>query len=62
MPGYHNLENHRYSKEHLINSQQSNAGHVKPKISVSQQKQSECNICKIPLPPNLSDHIGKSNF
>ena len=58
MPGYHNIENHSYSIEHIINSKHPNAGHVKPKLTVRENislNHTVCNICKVPISGTIGD-------
>ena len=58
MPGYHNIENHSYSREHIINSKNPNAGHVKPKLTVRENislNHTVCNICKLPVSGTIGD-------
>ena len=58
MPRYHNIENHSYSIEHIINSKHPNAGHVKPKLTVRENislNHTVCNICKVPISGTIGD-------
>ena len=58
MPKYHNIENHSYSIEHIINSKHPNAGHVKPKLNAIGNislDQTVCNICKVPISGTIGD-------
>ena len=58
MPGYHNIESHSYSIEHIINSKHPNAGHVKPKLTAignNSLNHTVCNICKLPVSGTLGD-------
>ena len=60
MPGYHNIENHSYSIEHIINSKHPNAGHVKSKLTAIGNislVHTVCNICKLPVSGDMKDHF-----
>ena len=51
---YYQLELHCYSREHIINSREENAGHIKPKI-VANSNVNFCYICQVST--NDESHI-----